>query len=1166
MRGDSQDARMGHSLPISTDAQPVPRTERERTDAPRVRARPRTEDERAGAPSTTPRSSEAAAPSTGADSFTAAIVRNKVRAPAVRAHTLERPRLLNWLDAHAKKRLRVLTAEAGYGKSTLIADHAKRSGGLFAWYRLEASDVDWVGMLSYIVASIQEVIPDFGAAAVNLLQRVGVLNATRDMVLDVILAELETRVTDRLTLVLDDFHVVQDGEDVRAIINRLVELAPGTLTFILAGRLRPDAVLARPMSHGEVAELGTHDLRFTRAETAYLLENMLGGPLDDDLVQILDERLTGWVASLQLVGTSLIGMRPRQVRTAIEELTVRSEPLYDFLSSQVLQTRSGTMRRVLSVASILERVEPTLVLAAMTGDDRLSKRRIEIFLAQAEASGVISRTASSGRWWRFHPLIRDFASSQLLERTSRRSLLEMHLRVARAAEPLDWAVSAHHYIEADHRADAMRVLRESAIEALGTASWGAATTLADRIPDQPVPEAVTVLRAYTMAAEGQAARAVVLLEGLTPSSDDPLAWGLTRAALANLYLVTGRLDTIRSILEELRQHRGVAPVIASLARGVSVILDTHQGGSLVTASDVFVDMAQEQSRLGLNYFAAVSYHNASLAFFARGQYERSIALGRQAVRQFDRTPSRHGIESTHASLAIAHLELGDADRAEASLECIPSGNEALADAKADSAWVAAAQGDTDTAWILIEQASATARDSARTPGAHAAVQYSRALAHLVDGNLHAAAQAVSAAREGTVELDALPRHFAMSALVGLLSDDSEAAARLAREGLAVAERQRATHWARWLNLIAAVANSDADSARRSLVSLAASAKLSTLVLADAVVRSLGLVGDLPTELRELIRTSPRRWLPVLRRCVQTADLSAGLPAAELLSTFGTIDDVAILRKFELKHIRQPSRRGLSRRLARHANPTLVVHDLGRLQLQVAHRLVPLSQSRRKAASLMAFLASRASHSATRDQVLEAMWPKQVPEGATNSLHQTLFFLRRDIDPWFEDGGSVDYLVMEPDVVYLDPELVQVDSAAFFRQASAALASGSIAELAVPILRDYPAKFALDFEYEDWSHAWREQLHSIYLEAAQGAADALLAKGDVRLAIDVIQRALAVDASAVDLEGALVTALHRAGSTAAAAHQYRHFAKSYEEETGMSPPQLADLITGQATNR
>lgn len=1149
---------MGQSLPIPTDIQSATRTGHQRADGPRMTLDPRPDDDVAVESVPGSDGPQPAAP----DSFTAAIVRSKVRTPGMRPHTLERPRLLNWLEEHNRQRLRVITAEAGYGKSTLIADHQRRTGRRMAWLRLEASDVDWVGMLSYLVASVREVIPDFGIGAVNLLQRVGVLNASRDMVLDIILAELESTLTEPLTLVLDDFHVVQDGEDVRAIMHRLIELAPPTLGFIIAGRQHPGTLLARAMSHGEVSELGTQELRFTRAETAHLLGSILGGPLDDDLVQILDERLAGWGASLQLVGTSLIGMGDAELRSSIEDLNARSEPLYDFLAAQVLHRWSGPLQRVLAVASILERVEPTLVMAAVTAEDRLSRRRVEALLAEAERSGIISRTATEGRWWRFHPLVRDFLSSRLMQSTGRRTLLEMHLRVAKAAEPLDWAVSAHHYIEAEHRADGMRVLRESAIQALGTASWGAATALVDRMPDQPVPDAVTVLRAYNMAARGQVSRAVTLLERLAPSPDDTVAWGLTRTALASLYLVTGHLDGIREILSEIAGREDLAPVIVSLAGGVGAILEAHGGGSLSKAAEVFEEMAEEQARLGLTYFAAVSYHNAALAAFARGRYETALSMARRAVEQSSRTPSKHGIDSTYAVLALAQMELGNAGKADEHLNQTASGETALPDAQADAAWIAAATGETNTAWVLIEQATAAAREGPRTPGAHAAVQYSRVLALLVEGSVAAANRLMAEAQEGSVELDAGVRHSAMAALVSLVSEDRAEAARLAREGLVLAESQGANHWSRWLRLLEAVGAGDGDGFRRALANVTANAKLSTLVLADAIAMGLGLVDITPPDVVTLMRAWPERWLPALRRVVQGPDRSAGMAAAALLSTIGTMQDVALLSEFERKHIRQAARRTFSKKLARHVNPTLVVHDLGRLQIEIAQRLVPLSQSRRKAASLLAFLASRPSHSATRDQVLEAMWPSQSPEGAANSLHQTLFFLRREIDPWYEDGNSVDYLVVEPDVIYLDPDLVLVDSAAFFRQLSSALASNQLADLGAPLLRDYAAKFALDFEYEDWSTAWRDQLHGLFLDAAQGTSERLLADGRAQLAVDVAERALAVDATALDLEATLVVALHAAGATAAARYQYRHFAKAHEEETGEAPPALSSMLASR----
>jgi len=638
-----------------------------------------------------------------------------------------------------------------------------------------------------------------------------------------------------------------------------------------------------------------------------------------------------------------------------------------------------------------------------------------------------------------------------------------------------------------------------------------------------------------------------------------LGWALTRLALANVNLVLGRLDVVSLALKEIEGFPGLPSLVMSLARGFAVLVDAHDGGHLAEVSRVMDDLAADHVRLGLTHYAGVSYHNGAFVAYARGQYDRCVALGSKGIQQFEATPLRFGVESTQALVAQALLESGESTRAALLIESIGTSSRFPADAQADRAWIAAALGDTATAWVYIQQAARTSADACTVPSALAYTRYAKALAHIADGNIRAARDAVQDAHVDSVEPDAAARHAAMEALVTLLSGDRAAARRTAQDGLAVAEAQGAEHWVRWLALLSAVANSDRDGFRRAVLTVLARARLSTLALADAIALGLGLLDEVPEEILGLIRLWPNRWLPCLRRVVACEGGQDGMVAANLLSQFGAAEDVPLLTTFERKHIRQAGRRVLSKALARRVNPTMIVHDLGRLQIQIGQRSVALSQSRRKAAALLAYLASRPTHSATRDQVLDAMWPHQSPEGAANSLHQTLFFLRRDIDPWFEDGRSVDYVVVEPDVVYLDPHLVQVDSAAFFRQASQALATKELADLAVPIIRDYPAKFAIDFEYEDWSIAWRDQLHGLFLDTVERTAEALLARTRHQAAIEVLMRALAIDADAVALEAKLVVALHRSGATAAALHQHRHFAKAYEAEVGEPAPSLAGLL-------
>ena len=157
-------------------------------------------------------------------------------------------------------------------------------------------------------------------------------------------------------------------------------------------------------------------------------------------------------------------------------------------------------------------------------------------LYRAEDAGLVSRTATGSGHWRFHPLVREFLQRRLLAGLTDEQRVNMHLRIAVAAEASDWLAAIHHYLEAGRPEDGMRVLRGSAIEALGTASWAPAIKLLDRMQDIPAPIAVLTIRARGYVARGQAGRAVEMLEGLVPNDDDPHEWGILRAALANAYM------------------------------------------------------------------------------------------------------------------------------------------------------------------------------------------------------------------------------------------------------------------------------------------------------------------------------------------------------------------------------------------------------------------------------------------------------------------------------------------------------------------------------------------------------------------------------------------------------------------------------------------------------
>ena len=332
-----------------------------------------------------------------------AIIRSKVLPPVVRAATLARGRLLGWLDAHADERLLLVSGEAGFGKTTLLADWARRFPGRVLWYRLDESDGEWPTFLSYLIAAVREETPDFGIATEKLLAHIGSLGTTLDQALGSFLSELGPSLVGRCLLIVDDIHLVADREEIRLILRRLLARAPEDLTVVLSGRSRPEAGLAQLTAHGIAAELFTDDLRFTPPETRQLFAQTYANAIDDDLLPLVDARTEGWAASLQLLQTSIARSRPAEIRSFIRTMSGTDAPIYAYLAEEVLARQTPTVRRVLVGTSILDRIWLPLAVAALAGEAGLPEAEVTQALEHADDSGLMSRTAAgSARSRRTH--------------------------------------------------------------------------------------------------------------------------------------------------------------------------------------------------------------------------------------------------------------------------------------------------------------------------------------------------------------------------------------------------------------------------------------------------------------------------------------------------------------------------------------------------------------------------------------------------------------------------------------------------------------------------------------------------------------------------------------------------------------------------------------------
>ena len=496
-----------------------------------------------------------------------AIIASKI-SPAVQERSvLSRPRLVEWFSRHAAARLVLITAEAGYGKSTLLNDFALQTRDRCAWYRMETSDGDWITFLSHMVAALREVTPGFGAATEALLRHVAAMGPSREVVVAQFLADLGSVDAGRIAVILDDYQYVEGSGDIRMILSRMLERAPDQMYFILGGRGKPNLTLGRLISQGRVAELNTDDLRFSRPEIEELFAVTYGQPLDDATCSVVAERTEGWAASLQLVAAAIAQTQPDEVASFIQALSGASAPIYDFLAEEVLTRLSPETQRVLMHASMLDRVQPELVRAALSeSDDGQEAETVDAALNDAEALGLLgnrSDSPASGR--RIHPLFRDFLQAQLAGSMSESRILAMHGAIAAAAESSDWQVSAKHFALAGMPEDGYRVLSWAASEALGTGAWGAAVEVVELMPGTPPPVAVKVIQARALVSDGWADDAFELLSNVDRRTLSPEERGLVGLTCAAIHHMNGDGARVAEEVEAIAADDRVPPPLHEVA-------------------------------------------------------------------------------------------------------------------------------------------------------------------------------------------------------------------------------------------------------------------------------------------------------------------------------------------------------------------------------------------------------------------------------------------------------------------------------------------------------------------------------------------------------------------------------------------------------------------------
>ena len=303
----------------------------------------------------------------------AVLLATKLHVPAIGGELVHRAALLDGLSAGRRRKLTLLSAPAGWGKTTLLAQWALGAGEdqRFGWLSLDRSDNDPVWFWMYVVAALQKVSPGVGTRAVELLA----MGADPvQVVLPTLLNDLDT-IASPMVLIVDDYHLVVNRavhEQVAFVIGRM----PANLHLVLATRSDPMLPLARLRASGDLVEMRSDDLRFGVSEADHLLNDVLGLDLAQADIQLLHRRTEGWAAGLYLAALSLAG-RP-DAAAFIRTFAGDNRHIADYLMCEVLEGQPPQMRSFLLRTSVLgttqrcavRRDAANLRLGVGVGEDR----------------------------------------------------------------------------------------------------------------------------------------------------------------------------------------------------------------------------------------------------------------------------------------------------------------------------------------------------------------------------------------------------------------------------------------------------------------------------------------------------------------------------------------------------------------------------------------------------------------------------------------------------------------------------------------------------------------------------------------------------------------------------------------------------------------------------
>ncbi len=595
------------------------------------------------------------------------VLATKLYIPPAPPRVVRRLRLVERLNEGLHRKLTLISAPAGFGKTTLVSEWVAGCGLPVAWLSLDQADNDPARFLIYLIAALRTVAPDIGEGVLGVLQ--SPQPPPTEAILTALLNEIDS-MPDNFVLVLDDYHLI-DAKPVDDALTFLLEHLPPQLHLMIATREDPQLPLARLRARDQLTELRAGDLRFTSSEAAGFLNKATGVNLSAEDIAALETRTEGWIAGLQLAAISMRGNK--DATGFIKSFTGSHHFVMDYLVEEVLQQQPESVQAFLLHTSILDRMCGPLC-DAVTLDESASGQETLGYLEHANLFTI--PLDSERRWYRYHHLFADLLRQRLqhsVGSSTKDEVAELHIRASRWYEDNGLEIEAFQHAVAAN--DIERAERLSEGKGIPLHFRGAVTVILGWLESLPTTVLNTrpslwvkygsllLVNGQTTGVEEKLQAAETALQGAEPNDRTPYLIGQIATARATLALTRYDVETMlaqsRRALEYLHPNNLSLRANANWTMGYAYALQGDRVAARRALTEA-ISLSQAARNVFTTILATIGLGNIEEAenrlHMAADTYRRVLQLAGDQPLQI--------IYEAHLGLARVLYEWNDLDAAE----------------------------------------------------------------------------------------------------------------------------------------------------------------------------------------------------------------------------------------------------------------------------------------------------------------------------------------------------------------------------------------------------------------------------------------------------------------------------------------------------------------------